>query len=359
VNRNLVKSFLVYAGIGVFALVAFQNCSDVAFKDSNGQSATASSTDPDPVVPTSTPVPGNQPSLSLVPNSNTVPEGQNVLVTVNFANISNVGYVCKDKISGNLVLAGNVSQSGQQTPVKVDGDLHCEAQGVDTSGNTLKASGDIAVNCGNRVKNPTTLRCEDFACKTVVTLLRPQLDNVPKRTSEGICYALKIFDRIPNSLSTLTTTLDTTVISRDHEGSGKPRNPFAMGIEKTEFRLEGPRSVKLSGGLSDTARILVDNFVLMGVYPSNTDPSGSLKTYYKVMGTKDSSIMDSMGNDTNSVQFMNTLIPIQAFGPSGTSSLAPVDITTSVQPAVYHKLDIRALDCGGSRELSDIYLLFQ
>jgi hypothetical protein len=156
--------------------------------------------------------------------------------------------------------------------------------------------------------------------------------------------------------------MDGDVLARDHSrtsgDASQTNKPYVMGKEQSEFRILGPRSVKLSGGLDATAKILVDNFVLVGVYPSAQDPKANLNAYYKVMGSSDSSIAVD-GSDSHAVKFIDTLIPVIAFASGGTSTLAPLDITSSVQPNIYHKLDLRALDCGGARELSDIYLLFQ
>lgn len=363
----MIKNIAIYSLLGLLTVAGFQNCSQVAFTDAmpaanalKGADATNEPTGSQGTTSPSNPLVGA--SLSLVSDSTAVLDGQNAVVTINFENASNVQYSCVDKVTGQVVQSAQVTKNGQKVPVRISGDIHCEATAnANSDKNPLVDQKDITVNCGNRLKNSALNRCEDFTCKKVLPLDRASLSNVPKRTIEGLCYALKIFDRIENGKSSLTMGSDSNVIARSHDlaSTTATAHPYAMNIENTELRLEGPRVVKLSGGLSATASILVDNFVLVGVHPSNVDPNNKLNDYYKAMGTADSSIVNSDGSDTHSIQLNQTLIPVQAFGPRGTSTVAPLDITSSIQPEVFHRLDVRALDCGGSRQLSDIYLLFQ
>ena len=132
-----------------------------------------------------------------------------------------------------------------------------------------------------------------------------------------------------------------------------------MGSVLIPFKINGARVVKLSGGLSATAPILVDNFVVIGVRPTGSDSTGQISSLYKVYGSSDSTLIDSNGAATENISVLGTLIPVIPFATGGTSSIAPVDVTRQVQPNVMQTLDVRALDCGGARELSNIYLLFQ
>ena len=55
----------------------------------------------------------------------------------------------------------------------------------------------------------------DFTCQSVVLLQpSPNLD-IPARSANGICYAVKLFDAIANSASNLTGQLEYDVVSRD------------------------------------------------------------------------------------------------------------------------------------------------
>jgi len=289
-------------------------------------------------------------------------EGQNSVLTFNYKDVDQVSYMCTDRVTKEILAAGAVSSSGQQMQIKVERDIHCEVMGnpLDNSPQ-IRASQDLTVNCGNRIKNMAQNKCQDFSCTKVTELTSVNdLMNIPARDSNGVCYAYKLLSKIANSSSSLTKDIDAEVLSRNHDSTG-PRihNPYNMGSVKAEFQLLGPRVVKVAGGLSPSAPILVDNFILMGVYPSSQDVSATLASVYKVLGTSDSSIVDSAGQDTHSIKFIDTLLPVQAYASAGTSSVTAVDITRLAEPRVPQTLDVRALDCGGSRELSDVYLLFQ
>jgi hypothetical protein len=199
---------------------------------------------------------------------------------------------------------------------------------------------------------------QPFSCKTIQAVL-PAANGVleiPARSEAGLCFSVKLMDAIANSASNLTPNIDTDLISRDHDrGISSPenrRNPYLLGKSVLNFKLDGPRSVKLSGSGSQLSPILADNFILAGIYPqsiANPDPE-----YYRVYGTSDSSV-----GTGNGVYFRNVYLPINAFATGGTSTIHALDISSRVIPNSVYTLDVRALDCGAVRELSDIHLLFQ
>ena len=195
-----------------------------------------------------------------------------------------------------------------------------------------------------------TTQVADFTCQhlTVLTAQSGDILHVPARDGMGECIAYKILDKIANSSSKLTQALDNDVISRDHDtGSGDPnvqRHPYLMGSKPLNIVLDGPRSVLLSGSSDDKTNILVDNFVVIGV-------DGSYKAY----GTKDSTIDASQ----SMIQFKNQPLALTAFATGGTSSIAPLAIDAMIRLGTPIALDVRAEDCGGSREMSDIYLVFK
>lgn len=193
----------------------------------------------------------------------------------------------------------------------------------------------------------------DFTCQSVVLLAPSPNLNIPARSPNGICYAVKLFDAIASSASHLTAQLDYDVVSRDHDSKVfATRNPYKLGSGLFNLKLEGPRKVKLSGGLDSSARILVDNFILVGIYPLGSQP---IKTYYKSYGTKDSTI----DAGETYIEFKNDQIPLQPFASGGTATVEPLELVSDLLPMRAYTLDIRALDCGGWRELSEVYALFQ
>lgn len=285
-------------------------------------------------------------------------------ILIKYKNLTKINYLCQDKNKTTSFLSGSISLQSSEgihslKTAAISADTYCEFSGESAASSmnpVVKTNLALELNCMNKIKNESG-RCEDFKCLKVMTLSLNDLTNVPARTSEGICYAVKLMSGIANSSSSLSQNSDSEVISRNHDSGGNStRNPYVLGSFSSEINLAGERVVKLSGGLDASKKILVDNFVLTGVYPVSTnDSANELAKYYKVRGTSDSAI----SNSQSGVKFRQTLLPVIPFGPSGTSSVAPIDISAEVIPQVPYILDIRALDCGGARELSDIYLLFQ
>lgn len=298
------------------------------------------------------------PGLQATPNTTSVPDGGSATITVTPTGVDHVTYQCT--ADGQVVSTGTVNLSTPTVNVTVSRDLICIVTGTNTQNPTVVV--DIAlnldVNCGNRVK--VGGKCRDFTCQSVREISLGNLNDIPARNSDGICYAARLVSAVSKGSSTLTGTVDSEVVSRDHNQTSPRvnRNPYDLGHFKGEVKLTGPRVVKLSGGLSATAPILVDNFILTGIYQTGANLA-NLNDFYRVRGTSDSSIATAGGADTHSISFLNQLIPIEAFATGGTSSIAPIEITNSIAPNTYYTLDIRALDCGGIREASNIYILFQ
>lgn len=208
-----------------------------------------------------------------------------------------------------------------------------------------------SIRCGNQIE--VDGQCRDFNCSRFVALAPTELQNVPARTVEGICYTYKIADAITNSPSSLNTIRDQEVISRNHDNYALPsHHPHLMSKQILDIKLAGGRVVKIAGGANDRSPILVDNFILVGIFAS--PPSlANLANVYSAYGTADSAAFGS------SISFRDQMIPVTRFGSGGTSTVAPLDITKDIYAHANYTLDIRAEDCGGSREMSALYLLFQ
>ena len=365
-----VKIPLTILSLAVTSILLFQNCSKVSVSDvpSDTKSSVASTgtAAESPFVPIAASPPKATSGVILIEASPaTVIEGQQSLLTVTFYNVENIKYTCTNRVTKEILSSGIILNSGQQLRVQVDKDLHCEFVGNDShTSDLVRAIQDLTLDCANRIKNTAQNKCQDFSCQKFIELTSlNELLKIPARDSNGVCYAIKILNQITLSSSSLNKTIDQDVLSRNHDQldqSQKPNHqPYQLGFVKTEFRVEGPRVVKLSGGLSDTAPILVDNFLLLGVYPTGADISGNLNSVYSARGTSDSAVLDNNKRSTANIEFLNTPIPVIPYGTGGTGSVSAVDITRSAEPKIFNTLDIRALDCGGSRELSDVYLLFQ
>ncbi len=280
-------------------------------------------------------------------------EGLTTMLQVQSTLVKNLSYSCVGKYSKTEIAKGSSTLAAFNSPVLVAEDFSCEVKGLDKADLEIKRTIQGAVNCGNRIKDQG--RCIDFKCTkfTVISLAAgSNLLNIPAR-SEGECFSLKLFDAIQNSSSRLTTLKDLEVVSRNHDSSN-PRihNPYVLGSAKINFKLGGPRVVKLSGGPNSTSPILVDNFVVSGIYPAQLAP---LASHYSAHGTKDSTV------DTNQTHILlkDSPILLKSFATGGTATVTPLEIVKEADTNLDYILDIRALDCGGARQLSEVHLVFQ
>jgi hypothetical protein len=282
-------------------------------------------------------------------------EGSSAELIVKTQYLSSVNFACAATYpSANAFAASGALKPGEdKTAFVVSEDITCKVQGTNSAGVKVVAEAQVQVNCGNRMKENG--RCREFECKEVVPLTLGADFVVPARTPNGICYSIKLLNAIANSSSSLTTVRDPEVLTRSHDSAnrGQTHEAYLLGKASLRFNLAGPRTVKLSGSGTSPAPIKVDNFVVAGLYPA-IDGVQPDTGFYRAHGTA-----DAMITGTNHVLVRSSPVTLTPFGPSGTSTIAPLDITADVVPGQMFELDLRALDCGGSRELSEIYLLFQ
>lgn len=374
----ILPVFLLYQNCGQSGEVTLQSQLDKTVKaiPADESTPTDDSQATNPTVPQQ-PIPQTPssqfvtPALEVKATPSIVKEQGSSVIEVKYQNLTKISFTCQDKAksqsyansfksTSDSVLSGSFSVN----VANITSDVYCEFIGENSSIATLvpiKASLTIQLDCLNKIKNDFG-RCEDFKCQKVEVLGLQDLSNIPARTSAGVCYAVKLMSGIANSASSLNKELDMEVVSRNHDnGYSNPsntRNPYILNTFNGEVKILGERVIKLAGGADANKNILVDNFILTGVYPvSNNESAAQLVSHYKVRGTSDSTIKDAAGNF--GVAFRNVLLPVVPFGNGGTSSVAPIDISAEIIPNMTHAIDIRALDCGGARELSDIYLLFQ
>ncbi len=282
---------------------------------------------------------------------NPVKEGTTGTLNITLNQVTGAAYNCKT-ISGNTaIIAGAVTGNSAAVNFVVNEDISCIVAGKDKNNMDISKTVIAEVGCGNRVKDGN--KCVDFKCLSIVNLPYSKKFTIPARTAAGICYSMKLFNSIPNGPSNLTQEIDSEVISRDH---GQPgmflRNPYVLGKDLLNFTLEGKRVAKLSGGANATSPIKVDNYVLVGLYPEAIQP---LTSHYSAQGTLDSTVTTAQTH----ILLNNQAVPLKSFGPSGTATVAPIEIVREADTNLSYMLDLRALDCSGSRELSEIYLLFQ
>ena len=285
--------------------------------------------------------------------------GASDALVVNSQDVLGASYVCS--ANGKTIASGLLPEGQASVTLTASVDMTCVLTATTVSGKTLTAEASLVVGCGGQINVGGT--CQDFACKTVVKLQLPTNGGdlqVPARTSAGICYSTQLMSAIAPGASSLTPNRDSNVISREHtdHGSNDPNlswNPYLMAESALSFNMGGARAVKLSGGADANAPIQVDNFVLVGIYPKNAVHTQTSQ-YYRAFGTADSTASIA---GQGSVLFYGFPLALTSFGPSGTATVAPLDVTTQITVGQSYSLDVRAEDCGGVRNLSDIFLLFQ
>lgn len=175
---------------------------------------------------------------------------------------------------------------------------------------------------------------------------------IPARTKNGVCYYKKLFDLISfsNSGGAHSLRLD-SVWSRGHgadAGHGMI-HPYILGRAVFDFKLLGYRDVKLSGKPNELASIRVDNFVLVGSRKHQDEVYS-----YSAYGTDDAKI-----TYTNYVLADDQQVILKPFAAWGTATISALELTERFSVNEAYELSVNALDCGGMKELSDIYIVFQ
>jgi hypothetical protein len=194
----------------------------------------------------------------------------------------------------------------------------------------------------------------EFTCRKVQLLEKTDSLTIAARDESGTCFAMKALSAFATSDSSLTSKIDDDALANDHFngfGSDRERKSFLMDRLHLRFAFQGPRRILLSGAADDRTPILVDNYALVGIAPSSRN---LIARDYRAYGTSDAALFRTKG-----IHFKGQNVPLTAFQGGGTASIQPLDITRYVEPGRDYQLDLRAEDCGGIRQLSEIYILFQ
>ena len=296
------------------------------------------------------------PELSATAQSAFVSEGSSATVDVALANLTSPTYSCTNTEDGSAAASGSVDTSTGKFSVSMSKDIKCIVSATAVTGITESVESDVSVNCGNKLK--VGGHCEDFVCQSFIAISADSTGTIqaPARTTAGVCFAIKLMSAISNSASSLTTTIETDMISRNHDVSyqdpSNVHNPYLMGHGHVSVQLQGARTLKLAGSGDSLSPILVDNFVVTGIYP--TSIASPAVSYFHAYGTSDSTV-----RDTGGILYNNFVVPLVPFASGGTSTIAPLDITSQIDTTQSYDVDVKALDAGGSRQLSDLYLVFQ
>ncbi len=263
----------------------------------------------------------------------------NLLVTT--AAVKSVTYKCNNGLMGNLSLGGST------TEFTITKDISCLVTAINSENIIVSKETKAEVICNaDQVKENG--ECKEFACKQFVEIANFPFV-VPARDNNGTCYYSKLFNAIPNGPS--SGEKEITVISRNHGTGPNPTNPYVLDKASREFKLLGERAVKLSGQFNQLAPIKVDNFLTVG---KRLKTESANMIVWKSYGTQDSTIPGTNYIKINDVN--NILTP---FGAAGTATVNALLLTQDFEIMKDYILDVHALDCGGSKELSNVYLVFQ
>ncbi len=287
------------------------------------------------------------PMITAVFDSSAPKQGDSVKLIVTTSAVSAVNYTCSTGSTGSLALTPSTTVVGTASS-----DMSCTVVGTNSDNKSVSVTVSTSVVCSaDSIKDANGV-CQQFKCKTFLAIDRFPFD-VPGRDSSGTCYYTKIFSAITNSAS--RGSRDYTVLSRDHDNpsSANAIAPYVLGQSSTQFRLLAARGVKLSGSSEALAPILVDNYILVGQQVASSGGAAAAISY-KSYGTSDATI-----KNTNYVLKNNVQIPLTPFASAGTATVAALLMTQDFAVNQSYVLSVDALDCGGSRELSDVYLVFQ
>lgn len=186
--------------------------------------------------------------------------------------------------------------------------------------------------------------------------LSGDLINLPEKSSENICYYIKLFNAVANHKSgTYGEKRDPDVLSSNHNGDSSTYiAPFVMGDASVKFNNQANWKISLSGAYNDPkVQMAIDNyFFVQFTYGS---PAIELNSAF---GTADA----EPGKGALPILYKDLELNFEAFAAGGTAMVDAIGLqtpsSTDANFDFIYNLRLRALDCGGSAQLKDVYLVF-
>lgn len=311
----------------------YQNCSKVGVTDLAPQveklQSNSISTTPEPYI-----------TASFVNRSD-------LELNVTPVNVSQVFYECNNGQNGYLSV-----EITSVTKFSNSKDLTCEIIGRNELGQEVRATVSYTANaCSADSVKLADGTCEQFKCKQFIEIAQNSASfSVPERTVEGLCFYKKILNKVAGGPS--SGEKEISVLSRNHDSTGPGNDhPYIMGKSSQQFKLLGSRGVKLSGSSQSLAPILVDNFILVGNRPIEAPVQG---TQFSAYGTRDASLVG-----LSNIQVNNQDVSLTPFASGGTATVNALLLTEQFTVNKSYTFSVDALDCGGAKNLSDVYLIFQ
>ena len=207
----------------------------------------------------------------------------------------------------------------------------------------------------------------NFECEEYVMLsdFGSKLE-VPARTNNGVCYFVKIADAVAQqrSGSPGINQRDVTVKAADHDASRTSQgyqfenNPFFLGGSAFDLKVGEHWKMAISGAFNDpSADMFIDNFFLFELKNSLIDQAWAY-------GTDDARARpNGQMRDVrrrNHLGFFEPVTDFTVFAPGGTARVTAISLDLYLDRIRNESTQFRfrALDCGGSARLSDVYLVF-
>ncbi len=184
-----------------------------------------------------------------------------------------------------------------------------------------------------------------------------QLINLPAKQGNK-CYYIKLLDAVADhSSGTFGESRDSDVFASNHNGNSNSYiSPFIMGDASVLFDNSAGWKMSISGAYDDPNETMaIDNFFMIQFQYLNFGQTVEISSG---IGTADA----EPGRGNMPILYKNLELDFTAKADGGTAlvpaiGLEPPQTNDPNFDSVY-KLRLRALDCGGSAYLKDVFLVF-
>ncbi|MBK7845710.1 MAG: hypothetical protein IPJ71_18905 [Bdellovibrionales bacterium] len=183
---------------------------------------------------------------------------------------------------------------------------------------------------------------------------------IPSLAETGKCYYKMIISAVNHhSSGSAGEPRAMDVLSRDHNSSSAtPSHPFVLGESQLNFLVNGPRIVSLSSTASadgSMSKLKIDNFFLVELTSQGLNPQRLAR------GTTDSQPWTNNSRTTVGPILVNNqpVNDFQSYASGGTALVPYIDVSGNFQSGVPTTVRVRQLDCGGSAEASNVFLIIR
>ncbi len=211
----------------------------------------------------------------------------------------------------------------------------------------------LNVNINTQLDNPVNFS----QCTSFVEVNKEDLIELPNRATSSTCYYVKLINRIENHPSgTQGEVRAADVLASNHNGNSTNYiSPFILGDAQVQAKNLKNWKLALSGSPNNpNAQMRIDNFYLVQILFGD-NPKFELVSAF---GTADAEPIAGQ----KPILLDDKPIELKTYAPSGTATVEALNITPPSDLAAsymgIYNLRLRALDCGGSANGLDVYLVF-